>query len=118
MEGLNDDPLMRISELYRVQFTGIGSANNALENANPVSVARNMQITLNETLGGHLECRLNIDVEVGKSAKVLMINAHGWQPCYSTIDGYLATEESGEWRETNDTYFALFKTASMLVGNM
>ena len=116
-EGLNDDPLMRISELYRVQFTGLESADNAWENANPVSVARHMQITLNETLGGHLECRLNIDVEVGKNSKVLMIDTHGWLPCYSTIDGHLATEESGEWREMDDTCLALFKTASMLLGN-
>ena len=113
-EGLNDDPLMSISELYRVQFTGLESADNAWGNASPVSVARHLQITLTETLGGYLECRLNIDVEVGKNAKVLMVDAHGWQPCYSTIDGRLVTELSGEWRELSDTYLALFKTASML----
>ncbi|MCJ1250126.1 hypothetical protein MMC30_007352 [Trapelia coarctata] len=117
-EGLRDDPLIHISELSRVSFRSLESADDAMVTQHSVCVARDLHFTLHETANGEITCCIDVDVEVGQDDRILVIDPQGWHPCYSLIGGQLATEQCGQWRDTEDKYLTLFKADSMIQGRI
>lgn len=117
-ECVLEDALFEVSELSRVSFKDLEATDAAYFTEESVSVARNLQLRLFEIMGGDIGCQIEIDVEVGKSSKILTIDQKGWTISFSLVDGVLATQETGEWRETEDAYLTLFKTDDRIEGKV
>ncbi|MCJ1381337.1 hypothetical protein MMC17_004447 [Xylographa soralifera] len=115
---LEDNPQFKVSELGRVLFNSLTSPDKSQMDETPVSVARNLKVALFQILGGGLGCQIDVEVQIGKSSKVLTIDPQGWVPSMSYIDGRLASETRGEWREMDDTFLTLFNTRDMKVGEV
>jgi len=117
-EGLRDDPFIRVSELDRVSFRGLKGMDAGLKAEQPIHVARDLHFALHDIPGGQINCRISVDVEIGQNDKILVIDPQGWNPCYSLIDGQLATELCGQWRKTKDNFLALFREDLMSPGKI
>ncbi|MCJ1396014.1 hypothetical protein MMC18_008900 [Xylographa bjoerkii] len=118
LQVMEDSPHFRVSELVRVLFRQLATTYTSQTEQNPVSVARKLRVTLFEILAGGLGCQIDVKVQIGKSSKILTIDPQRWLPSVSFIDGQLATEKHGEWRETDDTFLTLFNTRDMRVGKV
>ena len=114
----DDNPQFRVSELVRVPFRSLATIDEGQMDENPVSVARNLQVALFQMMGGGLGCQLDVEVQIGKSLQLLTIDSQGWLPSMSYVDGRLATQGHGEWREINDTLLTLFNIRDKIVGKV
>ncbi|MCJ1472131.1 hypothetical protein MMC13_000778 [Lambiella insularis] len=117
-ERVSDNPCFQVSELSRASFKDLEPADAVCFTEESPTVARNLRVELFEIMGGGLRSQIEVDVEVEKSAKILTIDQQGWVNSFSLIDGVLATEEAGEWRETEDTYLTLFKSDDSVEGSI
>ncbi|MCJ1260004.1 hypothetical protein MMC24_007844, partial [Lignoscripta atroalba] len=117
-EGLRDDVMVKVSELISVPFRALENTKRCSVNEDSVRVARDLQIEVYEVLGGNIECHISVDVQVGSSSKVLVINPGCWDPQYSLINGKLATQKAGEWRVTRDGFLTLLRTPSMTLSQV
>ena len=115
---MEDNPQFQVSELVRVLFRGLSATDQSRMNENPVSVARNLQVALFRISGGRLGCQIDVEVQIGKSSEVLTIDPQGWLPSLSYVDGRLATQNHGEWRELDDKSLTLFNTRDVKEGKI
>ena len=115
-EGLKDDVMVKITQQAPVHFKALEEPNDPIANVNPESVIQNLKLKVAQTLGGKLECRMTLDVQATNSCRLLTIDHHDWYPKLSLIDGQLATEDVGQWRETDDGNSTLFKSGRMQDG--
>ena len=86
---------------------------NCLDNLQPCDLVWNFDMTVEEIIGGTLECDMNFSLQVGEADRLVSIDPHGWAPKYFSIDGRLATEQAGEWRENEKGLLTLFKHSGM-----
>ncbi|MCJ1401517.1 hypothetical protein MMC11_004731 [Xylographa trunciseda] len=115
---MEDGPQFRVSELVRVLYRSLTAADESHMEENAGPVARNLHIALFEILGGGLGCQIDVKVQVGKNSEILTIDPQGWSPYVSYVDGRMANEKHGEWRETDDAFLTLFNTRDIKVGKM
>ncbi|KAL2040893.1 hypothetical protein N7G274_006351 [Stereocaulon virgatum] len=108
-EDLRDDIHLRITDPRPVFF-------ESLHDLDPSDVVWNLNIVVEEAIGGKVECDLSFNVEVGVGNPVVVLNARGWRPKFFAIDGRLVTEQSGAWGTNEDGYVALYKEGSMTHG--
>lgn len=107
--GLRDDLRVGIMENAAVEFQSL----NALASTD---VVWNFDIEIQQLLGMALECRMSLYVEVQRASnRLVTIDSHGWIPTFFLVDGSLATEQVGEWRQL-DGQLTLFKQAHMVPG--
>ena len=108
-EALRDDIHLRIMDPRPVFF-------ESLHGLDPSDVVWNLNIVVEEAIGGTIECDLSFNVEVGVGNPVVVLNARGWRPKYFAIDSRLVTEQSGAWGTNEEGYVALYKEGSMTHG--
>ncbi|MCJ1432927.1 hypothetical protein MMC27_002285 [Xylographa pallens] len=114
----DDNPQFRVSELVRVPFRSLATTDEDQMDEYPVSVARNLQVALFQMMGGGLGCQLDVEVQIEKTSQLLTIDSQGWLPSMSYVDGRLATQGHGEWREMGDYFLTLFNTRDVKVGTV
>lgn len=118
-DGLKDDVIVRIGELCPVQFSALETSEDSFVPVETSSPVWNLDIQIDRVCGQNLVCRMSLIVEVGNdSERLLAFHAHKWVPELSFIDGRLATQTAGEWRETEDGYLTLLKSPSMISGQI
>ena len=115
---IEEDPQFKVSELVRVLFRSLRASGENQMDENSVAVARNLRVALFQQPGGVLRCQMDVEVQIGKSSEVLKIDPQGWLPSFSYVDGRLATQAHGEWRETDDTFLTLFNMRDVKVGKV
>ncbi len=115
-EGLKDNVIVKLVRQAPVHFKAFEELNGPVANAALEHVVHNFKLNVAQMLGGMLECRMTLDVQVTKSCHLLTIDHHDWNPKLSLIDGRLATKDVAEWRETVDGDSTLFKTERMVPG--
>lgn len=118
-EGLKDDVNIQIRELFPVRFSALEISKASSIPVETFSPIWNLDIQLDRVCGQNLVCRMDIVVEVGNdSERLLLFDAHNWVPEISFIDGRLATQKAGEWREAEDGQLTLLKTPAMIFGQV
>ena len=115
-EGLKDDVMVKITQQAPVHFKALEEPDYPIANVNPENVIQNLKLKVAQILGGKLECRMTLDIQATNSCRLLTIDHHDWYPKLSLIDGQLATEDVGQWRETDDSNSTLFKAGRMQDG--
>lgn len=115
-EGLKDDVILKLVRQAPVHFKALEEPNDPVANVTLDNVIRNFKLNVAQMLGGGLECRMTLDIQVTESCRLLTIDHHDWNPKLSIVDGRLATEDVAEWRETIDGNSTLFKTKSVVRG--
>lgn len=116
-EGLKDDVIIRIKELRPVRFSALVTSEDSLVPVEISSPIWNLDIQIDRVCGQNLVCRMSLIVEVGEdSERLLTFDAHKWVPELSFIDGRLATQRAGQWREVEDGHLALLKSPAMILG--
>ena len=89
---------------------------NCLDSLQPCDLVWNFDMTVEEVIGGTIECDMSFSLQVGEADRLVSIDPHGWAPKYFVIDGRLATEQAGEWRENEKGLLTLFKRSGMTRG--
>ena len=89
---------------------------NCLDSLRPCDLVWNFDMTVEEVIGGTVECDMTFCLQVGEADRLVSIDPHGWAPKYFVIDGRLATEQAGEWRENEKGLLTLFKRSGMARG--
>ena len=89
---------------------------NCLDSLQPCDLVWNFDMTVEEIIGGTIECDMRFSVQVGEADRLVSIDPHGWAPKYFVIDGRLATEQAGEWRENEKGLLTLFRRSGMVRG--
>ena len=89
---------------------------NCLDRLQPCDLVWNFDMTVEEVIGGPVECDMSFSLQVGEADRLVSIDPHGWAPKYFVIDGRLATEQTGEWRENEKGLLTLFKRSGMARG--
>ena len=115
---LEDDIVVKVILPIPVHFQALESLTDPMVFEKLINIIPKVDIRVEEVMGGLLACQARIKVQVGSHSRLLILNYDDWSPSFSTIDGRLATEKTGEWRETNDGYSTLFKTAWMVPGQI
>ena len=115
-EGLKDDIIVKLVRQGPVHFKALEEPNDPVANVTSENVILNFKLNVTQMLGGLLECRMILDVQVTKGSQLLTIDHHDWNPKLSLVDGQLATEDVAEWRETVDGNSTLFKTERVVTG--
>lgn len=116
-EGLKDDVIIRIKELRPVRFSALETSEDSLVPVEISSPIWNLDIQIDRVCGQNLVCRMSLVVEVGEdSERLLTFDAHNWVPELSFIDGRLATQRAGQWREVEDGHLTLLKSPAMILG--
>ena len=108
-KGLKDDIRIRIWTPSPVFF-------NCLDSLQPCDLVWNFNMTVEEVIGGIIECNMSFSFQVGEADRLVSIDPHGWAPKYFVIDGRLATEQAGEWRENEKGLLTLFRRSEMVRG--
>lgn len=117
--GLKDDVIIRIRELCPVRFSALETLKDSLVPVETSSPIWNLDIQIDRVCGQTLVCRMSLVVEVGDdSDRLVTFDAHNWAPELSFINGRLATQRRGEWREAEDGYLTLLKSSAMIVGQI
>ncbi|MCJ1312199.1 hypothetical protein MMC25_005873 [Agyrium rufum] len=130
-ERLQDDVLVKISEIPIVRFHDLPSVAMSLDptssdatrlyEEDPGSnVVHHLAYEIYESFGsdGRLECDLSFTVPITKLAKVISINAQGWIPSVAFTNGKLVSTATAEWRMTSDGFLTLFKPPSTPTGTL
>ncbi len=117
-DGLKDDAMIRIRKLCPVHYEALETCDDPLLPEHPSNLVRDIDIRLEKVFGEELECRMSLGIQVGSSCRLLTVDDHDWIPSFFTIDGQLATEKSGEWRENEEGYKTLFKSSTMTSGQI
>ena len=112
-EGLKDDAMVRIRKLSPVHYEALEALDDPLLQVHPSDVVKELDIRIEEIFGSELECRMSLEVQVGSSSRLLTIDDSDWNPSFFLIDGKLATEKAGEWRENEEGHKTLFKSSTM-----
>ena len=82
-------------------------------------ITPHLNMEIYNILGGKdFGLRMIIDVVVGITPRVLIIDRRGMDLQFSTIDGYLATSKAAEWRIESDGDYALFRSEEMSEGQV
>lgn len=115
-EGLKDDVMVKLTRQAPVHFKAFEEPDDPVANVTPENVIHNFKLNVSQMLGGMLECRMTLDVQVTDSRRLLTVDHHDWNPKLSLVNGRLATENFAEWRETVDGYSTLFKTERVIPG--
>ena len=115
-EGLQDDALVRIRKLCPVHYAGLEASDDPLLPEYPSNVIKELDIRIEKVFGEEIQCRMSLELEVGSSCRLLTVDDHDWIPLFFLINGRLATEKAGEWREDEDGYTTLFRSATMTAG--
>lgn len=89
---------------------------NCLDSLQPCDLVWNFDMSVEEVIGGTIECDMSFSFQVGKADHLVSIDPHGWAPKYFVIDGRLATEQAGEWRENEKGLLTLFRRSGMVRG--
>ena len=108
-KGLKDDIPIKIWTPSPVFF-------NCLNNLQPCDLVWNFDMTVEKVIGGTIECDMNFSLQFGEADRLVCIDPHGWAPKYFVIDGRLATEQAGEWREDEKGLLTLFRRSGMVRG--
>lgn len=116
--GLKDDAMVRLRKLCPVHYVALEASDNPLLSEHPSNVIKELDIRLEKVFGEELECRMSLEIQVGSSCRLLTVDDHDWTPSFFVIDGRLATERSGEWRENEDGYKTLFKSSTTTAGQV
>lgn len=117
-EGLKDDVVVRFMELPPIRFTALEPSDDGLDLEKTSELIWDLNIQIDKVCGRNLECRMKLRKEVGESERVLTFDAQSWVPDLSIINGRLATQEVGEWREDEKGYMAMFRPTTMLLGQV
>ncbi|MCJ1284444.1 hypothetical protein MMC26_003776 [Xylographa opegraphella] len=115
---VDDNPQFKVSELVRVKFRSLTTMDQTQMDEISVSVARNLQVSLFQISDGLLGCQIDVEVQIGTGLQLLTIDSQGWVPSFSFVNGRLATQGQGEWRETDDAVLDLFNTRDMRAGKV
>ena len=110
-EGFKDDLRIKIWTPSPVYF-------NCLNSLQPCDLVWNFDMTVEQVIGSTIECDMNFNLQVGEADRLISIDPHGWAPKYFVIDGRLATEQAGEWRENENGLLTLFRRSGMVQGPM
>ena len=108
-EGFKDDIRIKIWTPSPVFF-------NCLDSLQPCDLVWNFDMTVEEVIGGTVECDMRFSLHVGEADRLVSIDPHGWAPKYFAIDGRLATEQVGKWREDEKGLLTLFRRSGMARG--
>ena len=108
-EGFKDDIRIKIWTPSPVFF-------NCLDTLQPCDLVWNFDMTVEQVVGGTIECDMSFSLYVGEADHLVSIDPHGWAPKYFAIDGRLATEQAGEWRENEKGLLTLFRRNGMARG--
>ena len=108
-EGFKDDIRIKIWTPSPVFF-------NCLDTLQPCDLVRNFDMTVEKVIGGTIECDMSFILHVNEADRLVSIDPHGWAPKYFAIDGRLATEQAGEWRENEKGLLTLFRRSGMARG--
>ena len=108
-EGFKDDIRIKIWTPSPVFF-------NCLDTLQPCDLVWNFDMTVEKVVGGTIECDMSFSLHVGEADHLVSIDPHGWAPKYFAIDGRLATEQAGEWRENDKGLLTLFRRSGMARG--
>ena len=117
-DGLKDNAMIRVRKLSPVNYEGLEALDRSMTPEHPSNIVMDLDIRIERILGETLECRMGLTLQVGNSCRLLTIDDQDWTPKFFVIDGALATEKAGEWRENEDGYKTLFKSSSMRIGQM
>ena len=117
-EGLKDAAMVRIRKLSPVHYEALESSVDPLSPVHASNVIKELEIRIEKVFEGELECHISLEVQVGSSSRLLTVDDHDWIPSFFIIDGKLATEKAGEWRENEEGYKTLFKSSTMDTGQM
>ena len=117
-DGLKDNAMVRVRKLYPVHFEVLEAWDSPLTPEHPSNIIQDLEIKIEKVFGEELECRMGLKIRVGSSCRLLTIDDHDWTPKFFVIDGNLATQNAGEWRENEDGYKTLFKSSTMSAGQM
>ena len=115
-EGLKDDAMVKIRKLSPVHYEALEALDDPLLQVHASGLVKELDIRIERIFAGELECRMSLEVQVGSSSRLLTIDDDGWNPSFFTIDGEIATEKAGEWRENEEGYKTLFKSSTMEPG--
>ena len=110
-KGFKDDIPIKIWTPSPVFF-------NCLDSLQPCDLIWNFDMTVEEVIGGTVECDMSFSFQVGEADRLFSIDPHGWAPKYFVIDGRLATEQAGEWRENEKGLLTLFRRSGMPRGTI
>ena len=108
-EGFKDDISIKIWAPSPVFF-------NCLDSLQPCDLVWNFDMTVEEVIGGTIECDMCFSFQVGEADRLVSIDPHGWVPKYFVVDGRLASEQAGEWRENEKGLLTLFRRSGMARG--
>ncbi len=108
-EGFKDDIRIKIWTPSPVFF-------NCLDSLQPCDLVWNFDMTVDKVIGGTIECDMSFSFQVGEADRLVSIDPHGWAPKYFVINGRLATEQAGEWRENEKGLLTLFRRSGMVRG--
>lgn len=108
-ERLRDDIQVKIMELSRVHFPLLAGCYLS-------DVAWKLDIVVQKVLGAKLQCRMSFFLVVGEADAVVSIVPYGWIPTFFVVNGRLANEKEGEWRQTEDGRLILFRQPHMCPG--
>ena len=115
-EGLKDDAMVRIRKLWPVHYEALDASDEPLSPEHPSNVVKELDVRIERVFGEGLECRMSVEIQVGSSCRLLTVDDHDWTPMFFVIDGQLATQKAGEWRENEEGYKTLFKSSAMTLG--
>ena len=108
-EGFKDDISIKIWAPSPVFF-------NCLDSLQPCDLVWDFEMTVEEVIGGTIECDMCFRFQVGEADRLVSIDPHGWAPKYFVVDGRLASEQAGEWREDEKGLLTLFRRSGMARG--
>ncbi len=116
--GLKDDAMVTLRKLCPVHYDALKASDNPLLAEHLSNVVKQLDIKLEKVFGEELECRMSLEIQIGTSCRLLTVDDRDWTPWFFVIDGRLATEERGEWRENEEGYKTLFKSSTMTTGQI
>lgn len=93
------------TQLSPFHFAGLHTQDDPLQPEDPKNLAWNLDMRIGRVMTGELECQMGLEVQSG-TAPLLLVDARGWNPNFSLINGRLA--HRGEWRETEVGDMALY----------
>lgn len=116
--GLKEDAMVTLRKLCPVHYDALEASDNPLLAEHLSNVVKQLDIKLEKVFGEELECRMSLEIQIGTSCRLLTVDDHDWTPWFFVIDGRIATEEHGEWRENEEGYKTLFKSSTMTTGQI
>ncbi|KAL9125646.1 MAG: hypothetical protein Q9217_005182 [Psora testacea] len=101
-----------------VRFRRLQPANfPLLAGLHPASaIIWNLTMTAGKALGSDIYCDVRIDLAVGQSQQLLIIDTHGWSPIYCLLNGQPAVRGSKHWVKDEGERYILPKQPYMKEG--